>query len=95
MFCYLPIVPAVYVLLLNNCTGSLSFVTHRIIRVICCIWYVYDPDPIPVKNSVRVHTIYTLQNYSQFKTKRQIERISPTVFHKKTKMANVDTNTWS
>jgi transposase len=27
-------------------------------------------------------------------TKRQIERISPTVFHKKTKMANVDTNTW-
>ena len=58
MFCYLPIVPAVYVLLLNNCTGRLSFVTHRIIRVNCCIWYVYEPDPIPVKFSHTGNELY-------------------------------------
>ena len=53
MFCYSPIVLGVYVLLLTNwlCTGSLSFVTNRLNRVICCIWYVYETDPIPVKFS--------------------------------------------
>ena len=49
MFCYSPIVPGVSVLLLTDYTGSLSFITHRLNRVICCIWYVYETDPIPVK----------------------------------------------
>ena len=40
-----------FVLLLTDCTESLCFVTHRLNRVICCIWYVYETDPIPVKFS--------------------------------------------
>jgi hypothetical protein len=30
MFCYSPIVPGVYALLLTDCTGSLCFVTNRL-----------------------------------------------------------------
>jgi hypothetical protein len=51
MFCYSQIAPGVYVLLLNDCTWSLCFDTHRLNRVICCIWYVYETDVIPVKFS--------------------------------------------
>ena len=51
MFCYSPIVQGVYVLLLTDCTWSLCFVTHQLNWVICCIWYVYETDVIPVKFS--------------------------------------------
>ena len=93
MFCYSPIVPGVSVLLLTDYTGSLSFITHRLIRVICCIWYVYETDPIPVKFRHIGNELYI--DIRMFGYYHHICMHNTQLCFIKKKMANVDTNTWS